>query len=99
MSAVDLSEIRFTVEQIERRFAALEGRISSTVGQLHSLDDRMTKLTSLVKDVLEFSSAQVSELRRSLDSTEEHLRAVRATLDVTAEQNGRILRELGELRR
>lgn len=99
MTALAIADVRHTVEQLERRVAGLEGRIGSTAGQLHSLDERVGKLTDLTRDVLEFSSAQVAELRKSLDSTEEHLRSVRATLDVTAEQQGRMLRELAELRR
>lgn len=94
-----LADLRHTVEQLERRFAGLEGRLDSLNGRLFSSEERVTKLTDLTKHVLEFSGDQLAELRRSLDANEEHLKSIRATIDVTAEQNGRILRQLAELQK
>lgn len=99
MSPAAIADVRHTVETLERRFAGLEGRVDATIGRLAGIEERVGKLSALTQDVLEFSSAQVSELRKLFDTTEEHLRSIRGTLDVTAEQQGRMLRQLAELQR
>ena len=98
-TAADIADIRHTVEDVERKFAGLVGSFDAIRGQVQSMSGQMTKVTSLVQNMLEFNTAQISELRKSIDSSDEHLRSVRAMLHVFTEQNGRVLRELAELRK
>ena len=95
----EIAGIRWAVEQNERRVAALEGRVSSIAASMAGTDRAIQKLTALVTESLEFTSAYVAEVRKSLSSTEEHLVATRRAVEVMAEQQGRMLRELAELKK
>lgn len=94
-----VADIRLTVEMNERRIAALEGRVQSLSFSVSSMDKTIQRLTVLVTDSIEYTSAYVSEVRKSIASTEEHLVATRRAVEVMVEQQGRMLRELSELKK
>lgn len=93
------AETKYAIEQIERSVAGAHGRIDSFQGQMTSMNQKVQKLTTLCQEVLEFSQTQVAEVMRTLSTTEEHLHATKRSFEVMVEQQGRMLRELAEIKR
>lgn len=97
--AAAVADLRLTIEQIERRVEGAHGRLDSMAGRLNAMDDRIQRLTTLTQEALTFSSSQMSEVLRTLSTTEEHLHSMKRAFEVMTEQQGRMLRELAELQR
>lgn len=91
------SDLRYDIEQVQRTVAGIEGRLDSTVGRLNSLEDRLSKMTDLVKHSLEYSATQAADLRALMASMDSHVAAILKSLEVSTEQQGRLLRQYAEL--
>ena len=93
------ADLRYTIEEVQRSVASLEGKVQSMHGRINSMEDRLIKMTDLVKHSLEFNATQAADLRALMSSMESHMSGILKSLDVSTEQQGRLLRQYAELAR
>jgi methyl-accepting chemotaxis protein len=91
-------ELRYLVEQVEKRAEGAHGRIDSINGRLANFDSQVSKLTRLMQDALEYMQSLQKEFLRSIHQSEENTAAIKRIVEMMDERQGRILHELASLR-